>query len=135
MPRGGSKPGERRGGRQKGSKNKFTAASEYQIAIQRAGEKIAEVLGEGTFEGNAHAYLMAVYKDPSVPREIRIDAAKAAIGYETPRLSATEFMGRAEVSITEPADRPPRETREEWIARRKRELQLSVVGTAAGSAD
>jgi hypothetical protein len=35
---------------------------------------------------------MAVYKDPRQPIELRVTAAKAAIGYEKPRLAAIEGM-------------------------------------------
>jgi hypothetical protein len=36
------------------------------------------------------AYLMSVYKDPSKPENVRIDAAKAAIRYERPTLAPVE---------------------------------------------
>lgn len=42
------------------------------------------------FKGDAHAYLMAIYKDPAKPEALRIDAAKAAIRYERPTLSPVE---------------------------------------------
>jgi hypothetical protein len=45
---------------------------------------------ETAFDGDAHELLMAVYKDTSHPLLTRIDAAKAAIGYEKPRLQAIE---------------------------------------------
>ncbi len=50
--------------------------------------KIAGVLGDDAFTGGAHDLLMAVYKDTTRPIEQRMDAAKAAIGYERPRLAA-----------------------------------------------
>ena len=42
------------------------------------------------FRGDAHAYLMAIYKDPSHDPRLRVDAARAAIRYEKPALSAVE---------------------------------------------
>jgi hypothetical protein len=81
--RGGSKPGERRGGRQKGTRNKRSKALDD--ARARA-EALIEGTIPGAFVGNAHALLMAIYKDPALPLHVRVDAAKAAIGYEKPRL-------------------------------------------------
>ena len=40
----------------------------------------------GAFSGDAHSLLICVYKDPNIPLDIRIDAARAAIAYEKPRL-------------------------------------------------
>jgi len=98
MPRG-AKPGERRGGRAKGRPNKRTTG--LQEAQQQAAQKLAEALGESCFEGDAHALLMAVYKDKTQPIELRVDAAKAAVGYEKPRLQATEHKGSIGVSHEE----------------------------------
>jgi hypothetical protein len=79
--------GRKTGGRIKGlSRNKRTVALD--AATREAAEKIKEALGEGTFDGDGHALLMAVYKNPAFPVEIRIDAAKAAVGYEKPKLSS-----------------------------------------------
>ena len=39
------------------------------------------------FQGDAHAFLMMVYKDPSLPLALRLDAAKAAIPFEKPALA------------------------------------------------
>ena len=84
----GSRPGERRGGRQRGAKNKRTVARER--AQAEAAVKITEALGTEAFPGDAHAYLVAIYKDPAQPTERRMDAAKATIGYEKPRLAAVD---------------------------------------------
>lgn len=46
-------------------------------------------LGDG-LDGDAHAFLMAVYKDKLQPTELRLHAARAAIGYEKPPLTAVE---------------------------------------------
>lgn len=75
-------------GRPPGAKNKRTKALEQQAA--EAAAKIQEALGDGVFEGDAHALLMAVYKNPANELPIRVDAAKAAIRYEKPSLAAID---------------------------------------------
>ena len=83
----GSKPGERRGGRKKGTPNKRTAARDAHLQAVEA--RMAEVI-PGLFEGDSHALLMSVYKDPAQEWSARIDAAKAAIRFEKPALAAVE---------------------------------------------
>jgi hypothetical protein len=82
----GSEPGERRGGRQRGTPNKRTAAREQ--AQTEVSLRITKALGADAFEGDAHALLVAIYKDPAQPIDVRLDAAKTAIGFEKPRLAA-----------------------------------------------
>lgn len=63
-------------------------------------------------------------------------AAEKAAPYFAPKLSATEFKGDVNTTVTDTADRPPRETREEWIARRKHEVGAALLmGAPAGTAD
>jgi hypothetical protein len=76
------------GGSRRGRPNKRTLAQER--ARAEAAAKIATALGAVAFEGDAHALLMVIYKDPAQPIETRIEAAKAAIGYEKPRLAAVQ---------------------------------------------
>ena len=83
----GSRPGERRGGRQKGTPNKRSIALEEKV--REAAEIIESTLPEA-FKGDAHALLMTVYKDPLHPMPLRIDAAKAAIGFEKPKLASVQ---------------------------------------------
>ena len=90
MPRG-SRPGERRGGREKGTPNKRTA--ELKAAMEKAAQGLASELGERCFAGDAHELLQAVYKDLDQPIALRVDAAKVAIAFEKPRLAATELSG------------------------------------------
>lgn len=78
MPRG-ALPGERRGGRKKGTPNKRTVA--VQDAMLEASTKLAKSLHDA-FDGDAHALLMAIYKNNALPLDIRLDAAKAAVRYE-----------------------------------------------------
>lgn len=84
MPRGGARPGA---GRRPGSKNGVT--KERLARVQEKHEAIATAIPEA-FAGDAHALLMTVYKDPSNPIDLRVDAAKAAIRFEKPALSNVE---------------------------------------------
>lgn len=86
MPRG-SAPGERRGGRKKGTPNKRT--TETAEAMAAAARKIEDAMPEA-FKGNAHELLMSVYKDPTLPMETRIDAAAKAIRFEVPPIGSIE---------------------------------------------
>lgn len=77
-------------GRPSGARNKMTLDREE--TVKEAALWIEAQLPE-PFRGDAHALLMAVYKDVSNPMNLRIDAAKAAISYEKPRLAAVEHSG------------------------------------------
>ena len=85
----GKKTGRPRG-RPSGAKNHHTLEREQRIS--EAASVIAELL-PSAFQGDAHALLMAVYKDTTLPLQTRLDAAKAAIAYEKPRLAAVEHSG------------------------------------------
>jgi hypothetical protein len=63
---------------------------ERERAVAAAARRITAALGDEAFQGDAHAFLMAVYKDPRQPAELRLEAARAAIGFEKPRLAAVE---------------------------------------------
>jgi hypothetical protein len=75
-------------GRPKGAKSARTI--ERQAAMQEAAKKAAEALGVEAFDGDAHALLMMIYKNAAHQIELRVDAAKAAIGYEKPRLATVD---------------------------------------------
>ncbi len=81
-------------GRPPGSKNKKTLALE--AAVQQVAASI-----DGAFEGDAHAFLAAVYRDPAVPLEIRITAAGRALRVEKPALSATHDRLDVNIGIAE----------------------------------
>lgn len=88
-----TKPTGNRPGRPLGAKNKRTAA------VEAAAKAAAEAIGAampGAFEGDAHAFLMAVYKDPKQPIEVRLDAAGKAIRYEKPALAAIDMTSTNE---------------------------------------
>jgi len=74
-------------GRPRGAKNKRTV--EREAALQEAAARIEGTI-DGAFQGDAHGFLIAVYKDPEMPLTVRVDAAKAAISFEKPRLQASE---------------------------------------------
>lgn len=107
MGRGGARPGA---GRKKGIPNKRTVEREQEM--QAAGERIEQALGDA-FDGDAHAFLMAIYKDKTRPVEIRIDAAKAAIRYEKPALAAVEVTG--DMTVHDISDEPL--TADEWTTK------------------
>ena len=94
----GSKPGERRGGRQKGTPNKRTAA--LKAATKAAVEQVVGALPE-PFEGDGYAFLATVYKDTRQPIGVRLDAAKTAVAYERARLSNVEMTTRSISQLTD----------------------------------
>ena len=75
--------GKKTGGRVAGTPNKRKRQAVVAEAIARVGETIPNA-----FAGDAHAFLVAVYKDPRQDLHTRLDAAKAALPYEKPRLQA-----------------------------------------------
>ncbi len=85
----GRKTGNPRG-RPKGAKSQRTIERERKV---EAAAKALEGLLPEAFKGDAHAFLMAVYKDTSNPIKDRLAAATAAIGYEKPKLAAVEHSG------------------------------------------
>lgn len=84
------------GGSRKGKPNKRTSALDR--AQAESAEKIAGALGADAFPGGAHDLLVALYKDITRPIELRLDAAKAAIGYERPKLASVN--SKVEGSLT-----------------------------------
>src|SRR5947209_2847860 len=70
-------------------------------------EAVGAVIPEA-FAGDAHAFLVALYKDPRVDPLARKDAAKAALPYEKPR----------PVTVTAPTAEPPKLRSELEIGRR-----------------
>ena len=87
-------------GRPAGAKNQHTKERETRIA--EAAAAVEDVI-PNAFKGDAHALLIAVYKDPENELNVRLDAAKAAIGYEKPRLAAVEHSGGLEIVTHEQA--------------------------------
>jgi hypothetical protein len=98
----GSMPGERRGGRQPGVKNKRTL--EREAALAKAAAEIEGVLGEQAFDGDAHSLLAMIYKDTRQPIDLRLDAARAAISFEKPRLSSVDANVKNSVDFENMSD-------------------------------
>ena len=87
MPRPKGLP--KTGGRVKGTPNK--QESPIARALREAREKaLQEARDSVATEQDAHSLLRMVYLDTTLPIEVRIDAAKAAIGYELPKLNAID---------------------------------------------
>ena len=88
MPRPKGLP--KTGGRVKGTPNK--QESPIARALREAREKALHQARESLAAAqlDAHSLLRMVYLDSAQPIEVRIDAAKAAIGYELPKLNAID---------------------------------------------
>lgn len=92
MAKGGSRPGA---GRPRGSRNKATAA------------KAAEIAASGLTPLD---FMLAVLRDESAERDVRLDAASKAAPYVHPKLANVEVKGnqdkpilhRVEVVIVDP---------------------------------
>lgn len=75
-------------GRPKGAKSRFTKEREQRL--EETKQRVSEALGVALFSGDAHELLMLTYKDMGLPLDTRLDAAKAAIPYEKPKLASME---------------------------------------------
>jgi hypothetical protein len=69
----GSRPGERRGGRKKGTLNHASQARE--IEVRESGATPLE-------------FLLGIMRNPKLPRRERVDAAKTAAAYVHPKFAA-----------------------------------------------
>lgn len=96
----------------------------------------AEFTGRVTAETPEEQFkaLLAQVKKTAGFRQLAQDAARDAAPYVHPKLASVEHTGKGGGAIQFSIDRPPRETREEWMARRNREV-TNGVGASAGSAD
>lgn len=84
--------------RTKGSKNRITKRRERKI--QAHADAIREMIGEQNyFDGDAHAFLMYIYKDRRRDIDLRIEAAKSAIAYEKPKLAAVALKNTGDVPL------------------------------------
>jgi len=89
MPRGGSKPGERRGGRTKGTRNKRTQV--FKAEVEASGETPLE-------------YMMRVMHDPKADEDRRDEMARAAAPYVHPKLAAIAATVDQRVTVDVAAD-------------------------------
>lgn len=83
-------------GRPKGTQNKRTGAIKQ--AVAKAAERLEAAIPDA-FVGDAHAFLVSIYKDPQQPLDLRMEAAGKAIRYEKPALAAVAVkdMNRRDV--------------------------------------
>ena len=81
--------GKKTGGRVAGTPNKRKRQAVVAEAIARVGETIPDA-----FAGDAHTLLIATYKNPNLDLHVRLEAAKAALPYEKPRLQAVTLLTR-----------------------------------------
>ena len=104
-----TKPTGRPPGRPKGSKTKRVTLPPAQMAAVAA--RVEQVI-EGAFGGDAHAFLMTVYKDPSHALAARLAAATAAIRFEKPALQAIDVTSDGTLTIKDVGSEPLSPT--EW---------------------
>src|ERR1700761_8918615 len=101
--RGGRREGA---GRPKGAKGKRTVAVEH--AMHVVAEKLKQSVPDA-FEGDGVAYMQSVYRDPSFPQELRLDAAAKAARFERPTLAAVAVQqtprARMDLSALSPDER------------------------------
>ena len=74
-------------GRPPGSPNKRT--TDIKQAVAKAAQRLEAEIPDA-FVGDAHAFLVAIYKSPDYPIELRLEAAGKAIRYEKPALAAVQ---------------------------------------------
>ena len=118
MGQGGQRPGA---GRPAGARNKRTLAAE--VKAREVAAVIEHALDE-PFLGDAHALLVAIYKDPAQPIELRIEAAGKAIRFEKPILASIEVQAEGMVRHVISAEPlPPEERDREWLAQHGAKLQ------------
>lgn len=78
MPKGGAKPGERRGGREKGTPN---------VATNERNQALAAIKASGT---DPLTFFMDVLKSEDAPFDVRFAAAREAAPYMHPKLASVE---------------------------------------------
>jgi hypothetical protein len=83
---------------------------------------------------------IALNKEAVERSKLRVETRKWLLSKMLPKVYGDKITNEitGALAVTDTVDKPPSETREEWIARRKRELtngSHAVVGTAAGTAN
>jgi hypothetical protein len=85
MPRG-SKPGERRGGRQPGTPNKTTALINTAFTAATSNPALLPL-----------DFFLAVMRDPSIPPDWRFRAAQAAAPYVHPKAERAQVVDAGQI--------------------------------------
>jgi hypothetical protein len=93
MSRGGKREGA---GRRKGTTNR--RVKKLRSVMREVAIRIGEIIPDA-FEGDGHAFMVAVYKDPRIDLETRLDAAAKAARYEKPTLQAIEHSGNQDKPV------------------------------------
>ena len=91
-----------RGGRREGAGRPKGAKGKRTIAVEKAMQVVAEKLKQAVpdaFEGDGVAYMQSVYRDPSFPQELRLDAAAKAARFERPTLAAIAVQQQPKAHI------------------------------------
>ena len=80
------------------------------------------------------AYMIGILDGTYDMEPNKFEAAKAAAPYVHAKLASVESKVTGSLDIPG-IDRPPNETREQWIERRKRELAAAAMVASTGAAD
>jgi hypothetical protein len=102
----------RRGGRKLGTPNKKSPAVTKAIKfIVR--KSLKQIPDNQLFEGDSYDFLVVIYKDMRQPFQTRMDAARAAINHERPRLQSSTVQHSGTLTleslVTEAIKNPPSE--------------------------
>jgi hypothetical protein len=92
----GKKTGNPRG-RPAGAKSQRTKEREAKV---EAAAKALEGLIPEAFTGDAHTFLMSVYKNTANTIKDRLTAATAAVGYEKPKLASVEVQAEIDATVS-----------------------------------
>jgi hypothetical protein len=87
--RGGWRPGA---GRPKGARDHVWRGEKKKIRIIQEAEQFLRSNGSAVFEGGSLALLVSIYKNETLPLNIRQNAACAAVSYEHPRMSDARVL-------------------------------------------
>src|SRR5580692_10536712 len=90
MARGGKRPGA---GRPKGTTGVHRLKQNAEKSIGRAVQRMKRARAR-IFDGDAHAFLVSVYRNEDLELDPRIKAAGLALAYERPRLASTSVTVR-----------------------------------------
>jgi len=96
-----------RGGKRENAGRKPGVKSTKHVERMKKVEQVmaaVEASVPGAFAGDAHAFLIAVYKNPDMTLKDRIACAVAAAPFEKPKLAAVEHSGEMKMSHEQAID-------------------------------
>lgn len=91
-----------RGGRREGAGRKAGVKSTKNVDRMKKVEQVMAAVNEAVpnaFEGDAHAFLIAVYKNPEMTLKDRIACAVAAAPFEKPKLNSVDVTADVEARV------------------------------------